>query len=306
MSKKKHFTILALDGGGARGIYAAQILAKMEASFGIQIQDCFDLIAGTSTGSIIAGAAATGILMKQVVYLFETEAPKIFRKKLFRRGYLSSKYSKKPLENALDQLLSSTTLGDILTPLMIISTNMSTGGVWVFKSRYMEKLGEPYYRDGDVFLKDAILSSCAAPTFFDPVKINNSLLTDGGLWANNPSIISFTEAIAKFKKEIDQVRILSIGTGRSENMYTEERNWGFLTGLGKQKFISLVLAVQSDASKNMARLLLKENYLRVNSAIETWELDDIKRLDNLKALADDKFVHEANTIKNFIGIGERN
>ena len=306
MSQKEHFNILALDGGGARGIYAAQILAKMEASFGIQIQDCFDLIAGTSTGSIIAGAAATGILMEKVVCLFETEASKIFRKKLFRHGYLSSKYSKRPLENALDQLLSSTKLGDILTPLMIISTNMSTGGVWVFKSRYMEKLGKPYYRDGDVLLKDAILSSCAAPTFFDPVKINNSLLTDGGLWANNPSIISFTEAIAKFKKEIDQVRILSIGTGRSENMYTEERNWGFLTGLGKQKFISLVLAVQSQASKNMARLLLKENYLRVNSTIETWELDDIKHLDNLKALADEKFAHEANKIKNFIGIGETN
>ena len=306
MSQKEHFNILALDGGGARGIYAAQILAKMEGSFGIQIRDCFDLIAGTSTGSIIAGAAATGILMEKVVCLFETEAPKIFRKKLFRRGYRSSKYSKKPLENALDQLLSSTTLGDILTPLMIISTNMSTGGVWVFKSRYVEKLGKPYYRDGDVLLKDAILSSCAAPTFFDPVKINNSLLTDGGLWANNPSVISLTEAIAKFKKEIDQVRILSIGTGRSENMYAEERNWGFLTGLGKQKFVSLVLAVQSQASKNISRILLKENYLRVNSTIETWELDDIKHLDNLKALADEKFASEANKIKNFVGIGETN
>ena len=66
----KPFKILALDGGGVRGIYSAHLLARMEQSFGFQINTCFDLIAGTSTGSIVAGAAAIGIPMPEIVQRF--------------------------------------------------------------------------------------------------------------------------------------------------------------------------------------------------------------------------------------------
>ena len=60
-SKVDDFSILAVDGGGARGVYAAQILARVEDTLGTKIRDCFDLLAGTSTGSIITGAAAVGM-----------------------------------------------------------------------------------------------------------------------------------------------------------------------------------------------------------------------------------------------------
>ena len=72
------FSILALDGGGARGIYGAQILSKIERALQTKIKDCFDLIAGTSTGSILAGAAAADISMANIVELFENESPRIF------------------------------------------------------------------------------------------------------------------------------------------------------------------------------------------------------------------------------------
>ena len=74
----KTFHILALDGGGARGIYSARVLARIEETLVAPVRDCFDLIAGTSAGAISAGAAAIGIPMSEVVDLFETESARIF------------------------------------------------------------------------------------------------------------------------------------------------------------------------------------------------------------------------------------
>ena len=80
------FHILALDGGGARGIYPAQVLANLERELGVDSKECFDLIVGTSTGAIIGGAAAVGIPMAEIVGLFEVKAPLIFRKKRIARS----------------------------------------------------------------------------------------------------------------------------------------------------------------------------------------------------------------------------
>ena len=82
MANTDTFHILALDGGGTRGIYTAQLLAKIEQAFGTHIKTHFDLIAGTSTGAIIAGAAVSDIPMAEIVELFETEGPHIFRRKM--------------------------------------------------------------------------------------------------------------------------------------------------------------------------------------------------------------------------------
>ena len=165
------FSILAVDGGGTRGIYAAQILARVEEALGRPVRECFDLLAGTSTGSIIVGAAAAGIPLGEVVGLFERESPRIFAKSRLPSMIsvlLRSRYSRAPLERVLEEYLPQTVLRDISTPLMITSADISTGGVHVFKSRYLGDLGEPYERDGNVSLRDAILASCAAPTYFDP------------------------------------------------------------------------------------------------------------------------------------------
>ena len=166
MTQDSAFNILALDGGGTRGIYSAQLLASIERDAGAQVRERFDLIAGTSTGSIIAGAAAAGIPMSDVVRLFEEEAPRIFRRRWLGSFHIRSKYPRPPLEQVIRSCVSDLTLGEVSTPLMIMGSDISTGGVHVFKSRYPKELGEPYVRDSDVSLGDAILASCAAPTYF--------------------------------------------------------------------------------------------------------------------------------------------
>ncbi len=311
--EEKVFYILSIDGGGIRGIYAAQLLANLEQKYHVAAQELFDFIAGTSAGAIIGGAAATGIPMSKIVQLFETEGPHIFRKKWYRHPLLFSRYSKRQLEKPLAAHLPAIALNQISKPLMITCSDLSTGGSYLFRSNYLEKQGKsppPQHASQDspdgthrnVTLRQAVLASCAAPTFFDPNLMGKALLADGSFWANNPAIAALTEAISTLGQEIEKIKILSIGTGHSQNMYRNRRNWGFITGWGGQKITSYVLSVQSQATAEMAQRLLKERYLRINSIIHFWELDDVSQLAELKHLADRDFKTEAEKIQRFINL----
>ncbi len=300
MENTDTFHILALDGGGTRGIYTAHLLAKIEQTFQVPIKTRFDLIAGTSTGSIIAGAAVSDIPMPDIVELFETETPHIFRRRWYRIPLFLSKYPSKKLAQIIAAHIPATPLGKIATPLMITSSEISKSEVQIFRSNYTHKLSEPTPADKGINLRDAILASCAAPTFFAPKSLHNSLLADGGLWANNPSTIAYTEALSAFGKDAREIRMLSIGTGHSVNMYRNRRGWGFITGWGGAKLTSYVMTLQSQASANMAKLLLKENYLRINPEIDFWELDTLTQLDNLKSLAERDFEKHAEEIEAFL------
>ena len=293
------FSILAVDGGGTRGVFPAQLLARVEEATGRRVRDCFDLLAGTSTGAIVVGAAAAGVPMDSVVTLFERHAQDIFPKSRLPALLMAafrSKYSRAPLDRVLQMHLPEVLLEDLASPLMITSADIATGGVHVFKSRYLRDLGEPYERDGKVPLRDAILASCAAPIYFDPKAVGPYLLADGGLWANNPSIIATTEAVAKFKKEVNNIKILSLGTGHTPRMYSRRGRWGLLTGWGGLKLVAYITGLQSQASTNMARLLLGARFLRFDPEIENWELDDTDHLPILKALADKHFTYSSQTI----------
>ena len=252
---------------------------------------------GPAAGAILAGAAAMSVPMERLAGLFETEASRIFnRRRLSCFSFVRSRYSTKPLVEVLGEYLPEVTLGEVPTPLMITSSDISTGRVHVFKSRYLEELGQPYRRDGDVRLSDAVLASCAAPTYFDPRQVSEYLLADGGLWANNPSVIALTEALSRFGRPIEQVYVLSIGTGRTPSFYRKSWAWGLLTGWGREQLVSYVLGLQSQASANMAKLLLGERHLRLDPEIQSWRLDDTKHVQNLKALADRDFTYGSEAI----------
>ena len=305
MNNTDTFHILALDGGGTRGIYTAQLLAKIEQAFQTRIKTCFDLIAGTSTGAIIAGAAVSDIPMMDIVELFDTEAPHIFRKRWYRIPLFFSKYPTTQFSQIIAKHIPATPLSEIKTPLMITSAEIAKSEVHIFRSDY----GSRDATDKTVGLRDAILASCAAPTFFAPKSVfvdgeptacaDYLLLADGGLWANNPSTVAFTEALSAFGKDASQVRMLSIGTGHSVNMYRNRRGWGFITGWGGAKLTSYVMTLQSQASARTAKLLLNENYLRINPEIDFWELDTLTQLDTLKVLAERDFESHAAEIEAF-------
>ena len=300
MENTDTFHILALDGGGTRGIYTAQLLAKIEQAFGARIKTYFDLIAGTSTGSIIAGAAVSDIPMTDIVELFETETPHIFRRRWYRIPLFSSKYPSEQLSQIIAKHIPATPLGEIATPLMITSSEITKSEVHIFRSNYESRNSEIAPTSKEVCLREAILASCAAPTFFAPKSVDNLLLADGCLWANNPSAIAATEALSVFRKKAQEIRMLSIGTGHSTNMYQQRRGWGFITGWGGAKLTSYVMTLQAQASAHTAKLLLKGNYLRINPEIDRWEIDNLTQLDTLKSLAARDFEKHTTEIEAFI------
>jgi len=295
--------ILAIDGGGIRGIYAAHLLDRIQKETGINYTEHFDLIAGTSTGSIIASALAINYPISDVVSLYDEHGDAIFSNRLLGWfGALLPKYSNKALKNQLHSIFTDKTLSDTSTNLMIPATDIGNGSVHVFKSPYDSN----FVRDKNVLIADAVLASCSAPSFFKPHTVNEYLLADGGLWANNPSLTCLIEAKKRFNVELDDVKLLSIGSGIGHHFYDQKKNdlrgWGILTGWGGPKLLDTILNLQSESTKNMTELLLKpDQSLRINFEVSgKLALDDTSSILNLKSKADRDFTHNAKIISKFL------
>ncbi len=300
------FRILSIDGGGFRGVYPAHMLQRIEQELGISIREHVDLLTGTSTGSIIAGGLAKGISAREIASIYEAKGTKIFKKRWFARlGLTGSRFRSSALQQIVSTVIGTTKLGDIDTPLIIPATDVGNGCVHVFKSSYDKE----FVRDRDVLLRDAILASCAAPTYFDPVKVDQYLLADGGVWANCPAMVAVIDAKRRLGVPLADMQVLSIGTGVSNQYYSQSWRlwkyvvgWGFATRWGRSKFIDMILNLQSQTASNMLNLLLQpEQVLRINfDSDKPLPLDDPREYSNLIARADRDFTHKAHLIRSFL------
>ena len=299
--------ILAIDGGGIRGIYSAYILQRINEEFNIKFHKVFDLITGTSTGAIIAAALAIDYPISEVVKLYESDGKSIFKKQIWGFfGFFKSRYSSSNLKTLLDKVFKEKTMSDTLTRLIIPSTDIGNGQVFVTKSNYLNE----FVRDKDIKISDAVLASCSAPTYFNPVTVKDYLLADGGLWANNPALAAYVEATGKLKLPKEKIKLLSIGTGIGNKYYPRKsynRKWRKLTDFFGMSFygiklIDVFLNLQSKSAQNMVGLLLSEKqYLRLNfESDKKLSLDDVKSIDDLKARADKDFSYNINQIKDFL------
>ncbi len=200
-----------------------------------------------------------------------------------------------------DEVFEDKTFNEVETRLMITATNVSEGMPWVFKSLYHERLS----RDINVRLSEAVLASCSAPVYFNPVEHNNQLLADGGLWANNPALAALVEVLGH---NIDikryKIRLLSIGTGINVKHYPmelAEKEWGAARwGLG---FIDIIFNMQSfSIEKYLDTIMDKDNYLRINFEIKgNLGIGDVKTTDTLIEKGVDDFYKYKQRIVNLLG-----
>lgn len=306
------FIILAIDGGGFRGAFAAHILKRIEEEFQINWQKDFGLIAGTSTGSIIAAGLAYGMSATQLAEFYEKHGKAIFEKRFFGyKGIVASKYSSDTFKEILGNVFKETKLSEITTPLIIPSTDIGNGKVHVFKSQYH---GE-FNRDGKEKVADAVLASCSAPTFFNPHKVGHYMLADGGLWANNPSLVAVIDAQKRLDIPLEKIKVFSVGTGIAQKFYSQKKSWrekilgwGVATLWGRTKFIDMIFSLQSQTADNMLGLLLdKERQVkRINFKSDLdLPLDDAERLEDWFSRADQIFTYESKNISNFLGLKKR-
>ncbi len=216
--------ILSIDGGGIRGIIPAMVLAEIEARAGRPAHELFDLIAGTSTGGIIACAVAVPRPAEELVALYLTEGPEIFRRSLGRRvasaeGLLDEKYDDAALDAALERHLGDTPLRDARTRLLLTAYDLHARQPYFFKS----------WRAGaDVTMRLAARATSAAPTYFEPVLWQGRSLVDGGVFATNPAMSAYAEAVRLHAAE--EHVIVSLGTGKATRRieHSDAEDWGRL------------------------------------------------------------------------------
>ena len=179
--------ILALDGGGVKGIFTLGMLKALEdelrrrsgAGDAFRLADYYDLIGGTSTGAIIATALALGMSVEEIIALYLRLGPDVFGRTAGDGVFLQSKFESKKLRRALYPVLTTKTLGsqDLRTGLAIHAKRIDTGSAWVVTNHPLGVFYDPA-EDAGVFpnkryrLIDLVLASAAAPTFFDEIVID--------------------------------------------------------------------------------------------------------------------------------------
>jgi predicted acylesterase/phospholipase RssA len=160
----------------------------------------------------------------------------------------------------------------------------------------------------NVPLVHAVLASCSAPTFFDPTKVQEYLLADGGLWANNPSLAAVIDAQRRLNIDIQNIKILSLGTGQARTSYGVEQNkkWGLMQGWKGPEFISFMMSLQAQSTHNYLQLLLRpDQMLRIDFESDLpLPLDDVSAIDDLISRADREFTHNSEKIRTFLNLPE--
>ena len=221
--KDRHFRILSIDGGGIRGIFPAAILAGLEQRHlgGQSVAEYFDLIAGTSTGGIIAIGLAAGLTGAELSDLYIRRGCEIFppagngllgragRRLADFRQLFQYRYDREALMAMLANILGDQKFGQARSRLCIPSFDGRYGEVYIFKTPH-----HPDFRkDGGERMTKVAAATAAAPTFFQPLEDGGYTFVDGGVWANNPVMIALVDALSCFDVPRERVRILSLGCG---------------------------------------------------------------------------------------------
>lgn len=207
--------ILALDGGGARGLITAKILNNYEKKYKVDLRE-MNIFSGTSTGAIIAALLACRFSTDDIIKFYKDYGAKIFNKESLRKGVIRSKYDDKVLNKLLDKYFKDITFGDIYNSgvdLVIPAYNTATMDRVIFRG------GNKKYENS--LVKDAVRASASAPTYFDPILIGNEPHIDGGLVMNNPSLVTLLYCIKELRVNVEE--IISVGTGRIEKPIAEKQ-----------------------------------------------------------------------------------
>ncbi|MCL2590396.1 MAG: patatin-like phospholipase family protein [Betaproteobacteria bacterium] len=251
--------LLAIDGGGIRGVLALKILEEIESLLiqesgreDYRLADYFDYVAGTSTGGIIAAGIAMGMPVRKILGFYQDNGPDIFEKAGFicRYIHLQDKYQQAPLEQMLKDVFGAeTTLGapELETLLLLVMRNATTDSPWPLSNNPYAKYNDKKHPACNLRfpLWQLVRASTAAPTFFPPEVIacgdNPFIFVDGGVTMyNNPAFQMFLMAtvdrywvnappdIPRWQTGADNMLIVSIGTGTSadanDNLQPDEMN----------------------------------------------------------------------------------
>ena len=298
------FRILSIDGGGIKGSLPAAFLSHIESHLQQPLVDYFDLIAGTSTGGIIALGLASGLKACEITDFYKDKGPGIFAQdqttavgkhlgKVARGAKQlahSSKYSNTSLSKAVQEVFGDKLLGESRTRLVIPAFNNNVNDVYLFKTAHHPRLRTDYKGK----MVDVALATAAAPTYFPAhVLKSGTTLIDGGIWANNPALIAVVEAMTVLEQPTSSINVLSLGC--TDEVFQVPDNASQLDL--KDYAVDLFMKGQSVSSENTAKLLIDAFYGRTNAFQRynpivphgVFSLDDVSQITRLTGMG----VHEA-------------
>jgi len=266
--------LLAIDGGGIRGLIPALVLAEIERRCGRRIADLVDMIAGTSTGGILACALAKPdpLPAARIADIYVEEGPRIFSRSLLKRitsveGYLDERYESDGLVAALERYLGDARLADATVPVLLTVYDIERRAAVLLR------------RSDDARMVDAAHATSAAPTYFEPVRVGDAALIDGGVYAVNPALLAYAEAGG------EPDLLLSLGTGEQTRRlrYEDVRGWGQLEWA--RPLVDVVFDGAADAVDLELGRLAGERYVRLQTRLgeASDDLDDASER-NLAAL----------------------
>lgn len=334
----KKFTILSIDGGGIRGLIPAKVLAELEREInnispGEKLYQQFDLICGTSTGAILAIAIALGISAEDLVKFYKENAQMIFPKWFLKiipsksRAIITSIYSNKKLRKKLEEIYTNANngktplIGDLKTMICVPVFNGNDGQINVLKTRHHDE----YIRDFKLPAHEVALSSASAPIYFPPHSFSfsnqygsgeNLNMIDGGIFANNPSLIGILEATEKLGYNFSDIRLLSLGTGKGKHIikkgWKSKDIWYWL--FPKPRLLDIILDSQAQITEQYIAFLKKFSskqgndfdYLRIQYDLggDTIDLNAStkKDLQRLEAFGDELAKNSLNNILKFLNV----
>lgn len=284
-------------------MFSAHVLAELEKQAGRPIGECFDLIAGTSIGGIIAIGLALGKPAKQIRDVFEQRGEDIFTRGeptwnpitnswRFCRGIMKPKYDGTELRKAVEAVVGVDALiDDAKTRLLVPTVNMTKGSVQLFKTAHHPD----FFRDYRIKAIDVAMATSAAPTFFPLAKIGASYFVDGGVVANAPDLCAIHEATHFLGAAPDDIKVLSIGTITTGFSLPTSLGAGFgmWSWMRKQRLISTMFSSQQQLVDFIVKHRLGERYIRMDAKPAPEQSSDLgldvaskKRRDTLIAMAD--------------------
>lgn len=288
-------SILSIDGGGIRGIIPAAFLIEFEKRTKKHICELFDIVAGTSTGGILAAALTVPgdrggpKYSAEDLYSFYIKyGGEIFHRSLLRSaatlgGLAGPKYSPRALESLLERYLGDKRLHETLTEIIVTAYDMASCTPWFFKTSFAKSHRAP---EDDPLLTQVVRATTAVPAFFPPVAMEGHCMIDGGVFASNPALCAYVHAKNLYPDETEFL-VISLGTGVQEH----HRSCPQIDGWGIADWAVPIIGVLLNSSSETVNYQMKtlvggENYARFQVKLEAdaAEMDDagdenIKRLE---------------------------
>jgi uncharacterized protein len=280
----KRRQILALSGGGFRGLYTASFLEQAENHFGCRVGSRFDLIVGTSIGALLAAALALEVPALKVAKKIIEHGPKIFdRKRVLtwtKKTFFTAPYSPDALQKAIIDTIGQSNanlpLSKLPKPIAIVAVNYTTGAPYIFRSQ-----GLAGREATNATILQALLSSAAAPTYFPPQVVNDQTLIDGGVIANAPEVLAISEACGTLGWPLNQLYVLGVGTAsRSKGAALDSPGSpSTLSWMLRRELFQSTLSAQEVLAEAQCRTLLKNQYYRINREPSEAQAPSIREFD---------------------------